>query len=475
VVTARETVLLLLSAFKPSLPTQAGPISEAQQIPAMEQPPSVCTTTPPETTTKKSSYVATDTSSNGTLLNSVAGHIRRRVVSFSRPATPPAISALAQQHAADTHRNQKPSPNGFDRSSKSPLSPKISDAITTMINTSSTYQVREPWDVTRSPENQSLRNEFIKHCTVPILSPPALSSSSPCTNAHIALACFTPLQKLRAVLVGSNKKAFRIGEVYESPLETILEPIPTSADVIPSGEWEIPTSVSKQLQKDFDLTAQLMENFIFPVKLIEPFNMAIRLINRSQFLRYLLARWNLTRNGHKSEVVSTNQIGGRRIKQTKGTRSSEIIFLEWYLASSPSMISIMLNVLRGRDCTARERLVIDLHGNALARQNEPMAKVLSRELEILATIRRDLSVAIDTLFWQRVEMVRTIGDERHQESHAALEEDLVVGEKGRTKGRKERSGHTRDDEILRVKIGIRCHTWAVLSAGATDVVDDELD
>jgi hypothetical protein len=217
------------------------------------------------------------------------------------------------------------------------------------------------------------------------------------------------------------------------------------------------------------MTAQLMENFIFPVKLIEPFNMAIRLINRSQFLRYLLARWNLTRNGHKSEVVSTNQIGGRRSKQTKGNRSSEIIFLEWYLASSPSMISIMLNVLRGRDCTARERLVIDLHGNALARQNEPMAKVLSRELEILATIRRDLSVAIDTLFWQRVEMVRTI-----EESHAALEEDLVVGEKDRTKGRKERSGHTRDDENLRVKIGIRCHTLAVLSAGATDVVDEEL-
>jgi hypothetical protein len=228
----------------------------------------------------------------------------------------------------------------------------------------------------------------------------------------------------------------------------------------------ISSSVSKQLQKDFSITTQLIEHFIFPVRLIEPFNVAIRLINRSQFLQYLLARWNLIMREDRPGPTTTNQVGGRRSKPTPAIRNAEIIFLEWYLASSPPMVSAMLSVLNGGDSIARERLLIDLHGNALLKRDEPMEQVLSRELEILATVRRDISVAIEGVFWNRVEMIRTPTGSKGPQEGAVFQADKMK------EGRK-RSGRTRDDESLRVQVGIRSYMWATLSAGAMDVIIDD--
>ena len=314
----------------------------------------------------------------------------------------------------------------------------------------------------------------MKYCSIPAAnSLRDSSSSSACSKAHLALASFTPLQKLRVILLGSNQKAFHIGETYVSPIWPILELVPTSEGLF-APEEEVHASVAEQMKREFGTTAQLMDRFIFPVKLIEPFNLATRIINRSAFLLYLLARWRRIFPDCTAPIVANgNPIGGRRARRAAGTRNGEIAFLEWYLASSPPMICALIDVLdrRGEPSAAQDRLLIDLNGNGLNRRNEPLRRVLSRELEILSTVRRDISVAIDGLFWLRVEMIRPerapasrlgVGNwqvdatrTRIRTRMGATTGDLVEREMERRKKKgKKKSGHERDEENLRVMLGV---------------------
>jgi len=324
----------------------------------------------------------------------------------------------------------------------------------------------------------------MKHCSVPTASSSRdFSSSSACSKAHLELTYFTPLQNLRAILHGSNQKAFRIGEPYVSPIWPILELFPTSEGMFAPEEAGgsagvgIHVAVAEQLRRDFGRTAQLMEHFIFPVKLIVPFNLATCIINRSTFLLYLLAWWRRAFPDCTAPIVaSPNKIGGRRAGRAVGTRNGEIVFLEWYLASSPETAHGLLDVLRGRaPSAAQDRLLVDLNGNALSRRNEPLPRVLSRELEILVTVRRDITVAINGLFWQRVELIRPerapasrlgVGNWRADATTTrtrtrmgtetrdrGLIDKAKEKERKRKKG-KNRSGREKDGDNLRVMLGI---------------------
>lgn len=383
-------------------------------------------------------------------LNVVGGRIRQRLVSLSWPATGPM-----------RWLGGRPPPGTFIESSRHeihPSNPETPPKSISFIQLQSHCPTssRGHWDVLTPPENQTLWNEFSKLCMISTLSLPYLSATSPSTRAHIALCNFTTLQKLRAVLLGSSRRTSCIGEVYISPLIPIEQFNRKSA----SGSLDVKgaevddtvfSNVSQDLEQEFATMSQVMGNFIFPIRLIEPFNAAISIINRSQFLRYLLVHWK------NSRTISSSQERPTDSAQYDGSCCPELLFLEWYFASSRPSVTSMLNKFVSGAGGGQVLSISDIYEDTKPTAANVRQNILSKELETLASVRRVINVAIDKLFWHRIEMMRApIGK-------TALNGDVQTSEskswkkemKGNMCREIEKTGRKRDAIDLRREIAIR--------------------
>ncbi|KIM25674.1 hypothetical protein M408DRAFT_10306 [Serendipita vermifera MAFF 305830] len=382
------------------------------------------------------------TQGTGRIVNTIGGRIRQRVGSFSCPATVPILwlgGRTPQDSNSGSNHDESVALTGETALSLSSTRPQST-------------QQKPPWDVANCPQNRQFWTEFLGHCSNSSLSSPYLSATSPNITAHISLCNFTTLQKLRAILIGSTRKCVRIGEPYISPIWPIEEPTyqtttnPTSPKVHADGA--IFSVATQKLYEDFNQISELIDNFIFPLRLIVPFNTAIAAINKSPFSRYLLVHWR--------RIIAPFNFESYRPKIGYETSSQcpEIAFLEWYFASSQASVTTLLNSIRNAKGQEYNKLVQDSFGVTKAMCVPSMRKTLSKELDDLARLRRDINAAVDNLFWQRVDMIGAPSGARQTSAHEY--EHLGWDDAGLFK-RRERSGRKRDSFSLRRELGIRAY------------------